>query len=217
MKGHSERIPDKNMKLFRGKPLYHSIMNELIKSRYLGKIFVDTDSARISEDLCKFFPDAVIIERPLHLCGDDVSMNKIIGHDLSLIDDNYFLQTHSTNPLLRIETIDKAIDFFFSNTSSFDSVFGVNKIQSRLYRADGKPINHDPEELIKTQDLPPVYEENSNLYIFSRNSFAEAGNKRIGNKPYMFEIPRLESLDIDIRADFDMALFLHDYLERNMK
>jgi CMP-N-acetylneuraminic acid synthetase len=217
MKGHSERVPDKNMKLFRGKPLYHSILNELLMSKYGGKIYVDTDSARISDDLHKFFPGVVIIERPVELCGDSVSMNKIINHDLSVINDNYFLQTHSTNPLLRIETIDKAIEFFFSNSEKFDSVFAVNKIQSRLYWEDGKPINHDPEYLIKTQSLPPVYEENSNLYIFSRESFIKAGNKRIGKNPFMFEIPPLEALDIDIQSDFDMALFLFDYIKNKEK
>jgi CMP-N-acetylneuraminic acid synthetase len=214
MKGHSERVPDKNMKMFRGRPLYHAIMNVLHKSRYAGKIFVDTDSQRISEDLHKNFPDVTVIERPGYLCGDDVSMNRIIEHDLSLIKNDNFLQTHSTNPLLRTETIDRAIDFFFNHQEKFDSVFGVNRIQSRLYREDGKPINHDPENLIKTQDLPVIYEENSNLYIFSRDSFEKAGKRRIGKNPYMFEIPEMESLDIDVEADFNLALLLYNYLNK---
>ena len=212
MKGHSERIPNKNMKLFRGKPLYHSILNELLKSKFLEKVYIDTDSDQIANDAGEHFPEVVILWRPAELCGDTVSMNKIIGHDISIINEEYFLQTHSTNPLLRIKTIDSAIEFFFNNLDTYDSVFSVNKILSRLYQGDGKAINHDPEELLRTQDLLPVYEENSNFYIFSKNSFNKAGNKRIGINPYMFAVPKFEALDIDTQADFDMALLVNEYL-----
>jgi CMP-N-acetylneuraminic acid synthetase len=197
MKGHSERVPDKNMKMFRGNPLYHAIMNQILKSRHFGQAFVDTDSGRIAEDIHKNFRDVTVIDRPANLRGDEVSMNRIIEHDLSVIEGNYFFQTHSTNPLLRVETIDEAIDFFHNSQGKYDSVFGVNKIQSRLYRINGDPLNHDPANLIKTQDLPAVYEENSNLY--------------------MFEVPKMESLDIDVPADFDMALFLYDYINKTKK
>ena len=215
MKGHSERVPGKNMKLFKGAPLYHCVMKELLNSRYLGKIFVDTDSPEISDDVKRNFRDVVIISRPGYLCGDDVSMNKIIGYDLSFINGSGFLQTHSTNPLLTSGTIDKAITFFISNSDKYDSVFGVNRIQSRLYRSDGSAINHNPEDLIRTQDLQPVYEENSTLYIFSRESFTNAGNRRIGIKPYMFEVPHTEAMDIDTQADFDMACYMYDYFRKN--
>jgi len=217
MKGHSERVPGKNMKLFMGAPLYHSIMKELIKSSYQAKIYVDTDSSIISEDISKFFPEVIIIKRPEDLCGDDVSMNKIIRYDLSIINGDYFLQTHSTNPMLSSGTIDKAFEFFFANRGKYDSVFGVNRIQSRLYRADGIPINHNPENLIRTQDLPPVFEENSTLYIFSRESFGKAGDRRIGINPYMFEIPPAEALDIDTQTDFDMAMYLYDFLKKPLR
>jgi len=214
MKGHSERIPNKNMKQFRGKPLYHSILSELIKSKYLKNIYIDTDSDLISRDAKKFFPEVTIISRPTELCGGTVSMNKIIDHDISVINGEYYLQTHSTNPLLRVKTIDSAIEFFFNNLDKYDSVFSVKKIQSRLYWGDGNAINHNPEELIRTQDLSPVYEENSNFYIFSRKSFSKAGNKRIGINPYMFEIPPFEALDIDIQSDFDFAVLISDFIKR---
>lgn len=212
MKGHSERIPDKNMKLFRGNPLYHSILNELLKSKFLRKVFINTDSNQISENVHKFFPEVSIIDRPSELCGDNVSMNKIIEYDINITNEEFFLQTHSTNPLLSIETIDSAIEFFLNNRGKYDSVFSVNKIQSRLYWSDGMAINHNPDELIRTQDLPMVFEENSNFYIFTKGSFEKAGNKRIGKNPYMFEVPSLESIDIDTQEDFDMAEYVKNYI-----
>lgn len=204
MKGHSERVPNKNLKLFNGIPLYHSIMQELLKSRFIDRVYINTDSEKIAADVNKHFPEVNIIWRPEELQGDFVSMNKIIEYDLSQIEGDSFLQTHSTNPLLKVETIDKAIDFFLNTEHEYDSVFSVTKWQTRFYWEDGKPVNHDPKELLRTQDLPPMYEENSNFYIFTKESF-RATNKRIGINPYMYAMSPIEAVDIDTEFNFKMA------------
>ena len=74
--------------------------------------------------------------------------------------------------------------------------------------ADGRPVNHKWGELLRTQDLKPIYEENSNLYIF-RAETLERLNNRIGEQPLMFEIAREEAWDIDEELDFKIAEFLH--------
>jgi CMP-N-acetylneuraminic acid synthetase len=89
----------------------------------------------------------------------------------------------------------------------------VNKFQTRFYRADGSPVNHDPNNLIRTQDLEPWFEENSNLYIFSKPSF-EATNARIGKRPILFETPRSESADIDDQEGWDIAETMAKALEK---
>ena len=208
MKGHSERVPDKNLKLFNGKPLYHSIMQQLLKSKYLNKVYINTDSDRIAYDVKINFPDVEIIWRPEELIGDFVSMNRIIEHDMSCIEGDFFLQTHSTNPLLKSTTIDSALDFFFSEGHDYDSVFSVNKWQTRLYWENGSPINHNPEELLRTQDLSPVFEENSNFYIFTRDSFSKT-KKRIGMNPHMYSMSLIEAVDIDTEFNFKMAEYIY--------
>lgn len=209
MKGHSERVPNKNLRDFLGRPLYRHVAESLLGSRFVDRIVIDTDSRAIAEDAEANFNRVVIIDRPKEICGDMVEMNDIIDHDLSQIEGTHFLQTHSTNPLLTAETVDLAIECYFKNLDSYDSLFSVNRLQTRLYRQDGSPINHDPNELKRTQDLPPVYEENSNIYIFSRASFEEAGKKRIGKRPYMFEIDPMEAIDIDVMNDFELARALY--------
>lgn len=205
MKEHSERIHNKNLKSFCGNPLYHYIVNTLKKSKYISTIIIDTDSENIKADIIKHFPEIIIIERPQKNIGDTVPMNTIIAYDISEINSDIFIQTHSTNPLLQSSTIDNAIHFFINNTDKYDSLFSVSRIQSRLYDAKGTPINHDHEILLRTQDLPPVYEENSCFYIFTETSFQIAGNKRIGLKPYMYELNKTESVDIDEDQDFEIA------------
>ncbi|MEI7492873.1 MAG: acylneuraminate cytidylyltransferase family protein [Bacteroidota bacterium] len=206
MKEHSERIPGKNLKLFHGKPLYHTIINVLLACKSISSIIVNTDSSNIINDIKKNFTNIIIHNRPSFLCGDYVSMNSIIEYDISLLPNcRHFIQTHSTNPLIKPETLDKAIKYYFENQGELDSIFSVSKIQTRLYWGNGIPINHDPTTLIRTQDLPIIYEENSCFYIFNRDSFFLANKKRICLRPKLYPIDKLEAIDIDEETDFILA------------
>ena len=209
MKAHSERVANKNIKSFCGRPLYHAVLTALLQSEYIDKVVINTDSDIIKNDALKNFERVIIVDRPKEIQGDFVSMNDIIAYDLSKIEGDHFLQTHSTNPLLQSSTIDLAIETYFKSLNQFDSLFSVTKLQTRLYWKDGIPVNHNPDELLRTQDLPPVYEENSNFYIFSKESFADAGGSRIGRKPQMFEINKLEAVDIDEPEDWEIAEILY--------
>lgn len=210
MKGNSERIKNKNMRMFGGNPLYHAVMRSLLASTYIDKVVINTDSEMIAKDAkAHFGANVLIINRPKEIQGDYVSMNDIIAYDLSQLEGEYFLQTHSTNPLLTAQTIDTAIEEYFENKDCYDSVFSVTKVQTRFYDQDANPINHNPHELLRTQDLKPLYEENSNFYIFSKEAFRKVGNKRIGLKPRIYEMNKLEAVDIDDPEDFILAELLY--------
>ena len=197
MKHHSERVKHKNFRHLAGKPLFQYIIETLQNCEYIDKIYVDTNSETIKTLLQE---EVEIINRPSELCGDYVSVNKLIEADIAQIKGEYFIQIHVTNPLLSTNTINKATEFFLSH-KKYDSSFSVTKKQKRFYDSGGKPINHNPNELLPTQHLEPLYEENSCFYIFTRTSFERTLN-RIGNKPYMYEIPVMESFDIDTEEDF---------------
>jgi len=208
MKAHSERVPDKNIRDFNGKPLFYWIFKTLSQVSAISKTVLDTDSERIADMVMEYFPGVVVSMRPERLRGDFVSTNALIEHILKLFPgQEFFLQTHATNPCLHAVTIRRAIDVFMADTEH-DSLFSVTRLQTRLFDKTFKPLNHDPYRLLRTQDLDPVYEENSNLYLFSRSSFAETGG-RIGKKPLLFEMHRLEAYDIDTEEDFVVAQILH--------
>ena len=214
MKGNSERVPNKNLKLFNGKPLFHAIIDELITSKYIKKVIINTDSDLIAESAINTYQDFVSIhKRPKNIQGDFVSMNKIIEYDLNNSDSDIYIQTHSTSPLLSIKSLDSAIEKMINKSTDFDSIFSVTKIKTRFYDKEGIPFNHDPRKLIRTQDLEPIFEENSGFYIFTKTSFKNAANKRIGLKPLMFEIDKIEAIDIDDRSDFLIAETLHKLLK----
>jgi CMP-N-acetylneuraminic acid synthetase len=214
MKGNSERVPNKNLKLFNGKPLFHIIMDKLVGSRYINKVIINTDSDLIAESAINTYQDFVSIhKRPKNIQGDFVSMNKIIEYDLNNSDSDIYIQAHSTSPLLSIKRLDSAIEKMISKSTGFDSIFSVTKIQTRFYDKKGIPFNHDPKELLRTQDLEPLFEENSNFYIFTKDSFKNANNKRIGLNPLMFEVDKIEAIDIDEPSDFIIAEKLHKSLK----
>jgi CMP-N-acetylneuraminic acid synthetase len=207
MRHHSQRVPGKNYRLLAGKPLFHHIIDTLQKIPEIAEIVVDTDSGPVIDGLQAVFPQVKTVDRPEKLRADDVPMNDILIHDTGLFTADFYLQTHSTNPLLNPETISRAIKDFLAAYPQSDSLFSVTRWQTRLYDQHGKAINHDPAVLIQTQDLPPVYEENSCLYIFARQNLLRR-HHRIGEKPLMFEIPAQEAWDIDEELDFAICDFL---------
>lgn len=204
MKGHSERVKNKNLRKFGDKPLLCHVLQALHESEYVSKIYIDTDSDEIARMAMERFERIEIIKRPAKLCGDMVSMNDIIKYDISEIGADYYIQSHATNPLLRTCTIEKACEKYLGGLGQYDSLFTVNKVQTRFYDKMARPVNHDPNRLIRTQDLEPWYEENSNLYIFSKDSFI-AADARIGKTPQMLVMDSLESVDIDEESDFVLA------------
>jgi CMP-N-acetylneuraminic acid synthetase len=209
IKAHSERVPEKNVRPFAGRPLFHHILSTLEETYPVDEVVVDTDSDRIAAE-AETFEKVTVVMRPDELRGDCVSVNRIIAHDMTRVDAQIYLQTHATNPLLKEQTISEALRQF-GLSEEHDSLFSVKRLQTRLYRADGSAINHDPSTLLRTQDLPPVYEENSCLYIFTPESFLAAGRQRIGNRAMMFETDRIESIDIDDEFTFGLAEMLARY------
>jgi CMP-N-acetylneuraminic acid synthetase len=209
MRHHSERVAGKNYRDFAGRPLYHHIVNSLLACSRISEIVVDTDSPVIMEGMVEHFPQVRVIKRPEHLRADTTPTNEVLLHDVRQAEADFYLQTHCTNPLLKFETIARAIDEFLSHYPAYDSLFSVTRVQTRLWDSLARAINHNPAILLRTQDLPPLYEENSNLYIFTRQTL-EARRNRIGERPLMFEIDRIEAWDIDEELDFRIAEFLYE-------
>jgi len=214
MRHHSQRVPGKNFRNLAGKPLFHYVLETLMQCPEIQQIAVDTDSEIIQKDINKKFPGVMVIDRPERLRADTIPMNAILMYDTSQVSADLYLQSHSTNPLLKPATISKAINNFRKQSPTYDSLFSVTRLQTRLWDQNTLPINHDPDVLLQTQDLPPIYEENSCIYLFTAENLKRRGN-RIGESPMMFEIPVEEALDIDEEIDFQIAdLLMKNRLKR---
>ncbi len=207
MRHHSQRVPGKNYRPLAGKPLYQHIIETLLAVPEISTVFVDTDSEPILDGLRRDFPQVRLLPRPEHLRADAIPMNEILLYDTSQVQADFYLQTHSTNPLLKPATVSRAIQTILSDFPAHDSLFSVTRLQTRLYDQHGQALNHDPNTLFQTQELPPVYEENSCMYIFTRENLSRRRN-RLGERPLMFEMDAAEAWDIDEELDFAITDFL---------
>ena len=207
MRHNSVRVQGKNYRMLAGKPLYHYIMEALLAVPEITQIVVDTDSPVVIEGLEKDFPQVKALLRPEALRADDVPMNEILIYDTSQVKADFYLQTHSTNPLLKSETISKGIRDFLAKAYLYDSMFSVTRVQKRFWDELARPINHNGSILLRTQDLPPIYEENSCMYLFTREILIKKRH-RIGDRPMLFEIPAIEAQDIDDETEFNITEML---------
>lgn len=204
MRHNSERVPGKNYRPLGGKPLYHHIVETLRSVPEIDEVVIDTDSEAILEDASTYFPDVTLLLRPDHLRAGEIAMNDVLLNTLTQLNADVILQTHSTNPFLSGAVLSHALQKFSSMSDTVDSVFGVTRLQARLWNDRTEPINHDPSVLLRTQDLPPVFLENSCFYIFTPEMVRRTGN-RIGSSPLMVEVPPAEAVDIDEESDFRLA------------
>ena len=195
MRHDSERVRGKNYRRLGDKPLYHHIVDTLLACSSVAEIIIDTDSPLIHEEAARVFPDVRVVERPENLRAGETAMNDVLAHTLTHVRAEAVLQTHSTNPFLSAKTIEHAIAVLAADRDA-DSAFGVSRLQARLWSSGARPVNHDPAVLMRTQDLDPIYLENSCFYLFDRSVF-EATNNRIGRAPLMVEVPKREAVDID--------------------
>lgn len=207
MKANSQRVTGKNFRPLHGKPLFAWILDSLLAIRDIDLVVINTDARHILAENGLVDGGRVLIrDRKPELCGDTVSMNKILADDIAAVPASTYLMTHTTNPMLTTATIGSALSAYRAGVAAgtADSLFTVTKVQTRFYRADGSAVNHDPDNLIQTQDLEPWFEENSNLYVFSPASFALT-NARIGKRPVLHVMDKTEAIDIDTPEDWALA------------
>lgn len=207
IKSESQRVPNKNFKNLNKKALFKWILEKLISINEIDQIIINTDAVRkVRNKLGVKINKKIIIKQRIDaLKGNETSMNEIIKDDLNDCNNNDIIMTHATNPLLTKGFIVKCIaKYKESIKKNYDSLLTFDQFYGRFFDHNFRPINHRTGQLIQTQDLKPLYFENSNLYVFSKKSFKKKNN-RIGNKPNFMITPKEISLDIDNKADWKIA------------
>jgi len=212
LNGASEGMPGKSMRPFDGRPLFYRILDTLARAKTIGTVHIDTDSEVIADSASEF-PGVEVIRRKDELLGHEISVNWLIRDFLvDHPDIEHLGQTHCTNPLLSAETIDAAVNAFLADDTT-TSLFTVTRIQARLYDKNLNALNHNPDELLPTQRLDPIYRENSNLYLFERDAFFAVG-ARITSRPMIWEMDPYEAVDIADEEEFRIAEAIHQGMMR---
>lgn len=199
MKLNNERVPGKNTKKFsNGIPLYRYILDALVKAESIDDIYVFCSDI----DFAKEMPaDVKYLLRSVELDQDSTKINEVMLSFANEIEADNYVLAHATAPFISSDTIDKAVARV--TCDGCDSSMTVHKLQEFIWK-DGKPVNYDPVEIPRTQDLPPYFIETTGLYVYKRGLIVNE-NRRIGNNPGLIEVSYIESIDINNPIDFDIA------------
>lgn len=204
MKQESQRVKNKNFKLLGHKPLFSWIIDSLLEVDEIGEVLLNIQGKKLIDLISAKYSSQSrlkVFEREELLEGHEVPMTKIISNTILNAKYETIINTHSTNPFLSPTSISNALEIFKKNKIP---IFSVNVFQSRFYDKNIKPINHNPKELLQTQDLDKIYEENSCLYIFNKDEFLSK-KTRIFENSKVFPLNKIESIDIDTNEDWQLA------------
>lgn len=209
IKMNNERLPGKNTKAFdNGEPLIHYILDTLSQVEGLDDIYVYCSSERI----CDFIPDGVrFLKRDPYLDLSTTSFNEVLSTFAEKVDADYYILTHATAPFISKESFEKAIDVLKSG--QYDSVLSVNELKEFLWK-EGKPFNYSPESIPRTQDLEPLFTETCGMYAYSKDLILNE-NRRIGHKPYLLKVSKIEALDVNEPIDFEICNAVFNILQKD--
>jgi len=195
---NSQRVEGKNLRLLGGEPLLCHILRALLRTERIDEVYVYCSN----ETIRPLLPEGVrFLRRSEDLDRDTTLGREIYDAFTAEVDADLYVLAHATSPFIRPETIDRALEKVLSG--SCDSAFSVEKMQTFAWY-EGRPLNYSLENIPRTQNIEPVYVETSAFFIFPRQLWRER-RRRIGDRPYMAVVDRIEGLDIDYPEDFAMA------------
>lgn len=199
IKLNNERLPGKNIKPFtNGKPLVHYIFQTLMSVKEIDEIYVYCSS----EEIVKYVPSGVIfLKRDPYLDLSTTSFNEVLTTFAEKVDADVYILTHATAPFISADSFKKGIQAVKSG--NYDSALSVEKMQEFMWK-NNKPFNYDPVRIPRTQDLEPFFIETCGMYIY-RKAVISDKHRRIGDNPYLVEVDKVESTDINNPEDFLLA------------
>lgn len=199
IKLNNERFPGKNVKPFTGgKPLIAYILDTLLAVENCDEKYVYCSS----EEICEYLPEGIkFLKRDPYYDLSSTPFNEVLTSFAKLVEADVYVLTHATAPFMSAQSISLGIDKVASG--EYDSALAVNKLQEFVWK-DGRPFNYEVENIPRTQDLEPLYTETCGLYVYTRDVIL-GKNRRIGDRPYLIEVTKIESCDINTQDDFIIA------------
>lgn len=195
---NSQRVAGKNLRPLDGSPLMCHILKTLTEVEGIDEVYVFCSD----EGIRALLPEGVrLLLRDPSLDSDTTLGREIYDNFTARVGADLYILAHATSPFIRAATLADALGKVRSG--EYDSAFSAEKIQTFAW-FEGRPLNYALDNIPRTQTIEPVYIETSAFFIFSRELWCGRG-RRIGDRPYMAVVDRIEGLDIDYPEDFAMA------------
>lgn len=204
IKMNSQRVPHKNILPLGKYSLSWYIFDALKGVKGIDKIYVYCSDETIKE----YIPEGIeFLKRDPYLDGNMVKGFEIYERFIQDVDADVYVLSHTTSPFVKTETIQEALDHVLSGEN--DSAFSAKRVQTFVWNAAG-PVNYDPNDVPRTQDLEPMYAEVGAFYIFKKEVFTEH-RRRVGFAPHIQELDDIEGVDIDEPEEFEFAKMIAAY------
>lgn len=214
IKLNNQRLPGKNTMLLAGRPMCDYLFETISEIEVIDEKYVYCSDEAIQPYIMPYEKKGLrLLKRDKYLDGFQVKGLEIIDKFIKDVDADIYVLTHVTQPFTKASSIAKALEKVISG--EYDSAFSAVALQDYMWM-NGKPFNYDMKNIVRTQDLEPIYMETGAFFIFKKEVFTELG-QRIGNKPYIYEIDQFEAVDIDEAEDFEFAKVVARYLAENKK
>ena len=210
----SERVLKKNTRPFAGRinGLLEIKLTQLLAVEELDEIVVSSNDPEVLEYAEGLTSARVRTHHRENSLGSSAtSTDALVGHALALIPDGHILWTHVTSPFFGSRQYTDCLRSYRDGLAKgFDSLMTVTELHSFLWNLQG-PVNYDRnlEKWPRTQTLAPLFEVNSAVFLYSAYGYAHT-NDRIGKAPLLHPTSRIEGLDIDWPADFEVAQAMLD-------
>lgn len=210
IKLNNQRLPGKNTMILNGRPLCDYIFKTICNVTEIDEKYVYCSDERITPYLSPYEEKGLrFLKRDPYLDGFQIKGLEIIRQFVADVDADIYVLTHVTQPFTKAESIRSALKRVISG--EYDSAFSAVILQDYMWK-NGKPLNYDMKNIVRTQDLDPIYMETGAFFIFRKEVFTKLG-QRIGNRPYIYAIDQFEAVDIDTIEDFKFAEVVAKFLE----
>lgn len=200
-RGGSKGIPRKNIRIMNGKPLISYVIEMAKSSKWVSDVYVTTDDEVIANVSMKY--GAKIIARPADLGQDSVTLDPVIFHAVSQIEEqegkvDVVITMQPTSPTLSVQTFDNAYKKFLKKNVD-TLISAVNRPHLSWHEStEGYFPNYT--ERLNRQYLPKHLQETGGFLISKRECVSESN--RIGKVIDLYEVPEKEAIDIDSYDDW---------------
>jgi N-acylneuraminate cytidylyltransferase len=198
IKAYSERIPGKNFVKIMGVPLYQIFLTTLCEAKVFDGIVVDTDSTEITRWCQKM--GMITIPRLAELASDKANGNTLLRYHVQKFPGvDIYWQGFVTAPYISVNSV-KGMYATINQLSTIQSIMSCKVLRGHFWSHDGKPINHRPDAMPRTQDTPLIYQEVCGLFGIKAEAF-NVTRTRSAEQPFFYALPDAETKDIDWPED----------------
>lgn len=217
----SERVKNKNTRKFAeySGGLLEFKLKQLLRVKGVEEVVVSTNDIKCIQIAEKFkgrYENLRVEERPDELGASSTTLSDLIAYVPNIVHSDHILWTHVTSPFCDDLEYHRIIEAYWDAINNgFDSLMTGEKFQNFLWDRDQKQIinkkSNDPWP--RTQELKEFFEINSAAFLAPRSLYLEK-NERIGENPFLFNMHKISSLDIDEEEDFKIAEAVYERIKK---